>query len=493
MQDHEVTYSGKELPSKVQIVIWVKEYLSSNHYKYLNDIAKYYDSENPHITAIVRDKQNRGKTPNNKICTGYYSTLVDSMAGYIGNNITYVDDKSSDIEESVSEDDKKQGASDFSKALNALYKEINGDYLDMQTMIRAVCFNKGCEIVYTEGDGTNKAKIKVASIDPRQMLFIYSDSIEPEIVYGIRIVKSCEKDFEYNIDFISATYWMAFKVNKRWEIFDNPEGINKPLLWDECPVIEYNTETINCHTAFHQVLGYIDALDVLITGNANEIDKLADALLKMSMVLSDEDKKNMSEWKVIQGMGKDDIAEYITRNTDPSFRDFHMKSLIQEIHKHAHVIDFYSADSGMTGDASGKALKTRLIDMNMFCDRIEKTIKLGWQKRNRLLKDIMIKDKRITESSRDEQVKVLFNRTKIVGVEDIAPGLVQATFLSDKTKQEACGLDPEEEEKRLEEQKANGDIDVTDLVSDKAPTGGKGEPIKASAPMSEPNMMNKGD
>jgi SPP1 family phage portal protein len=496
MDNHRITWNKKTDPTPEDIAQFVKDYLSSKHYKYLENIAKYYDSENPHISEIVKDKKTRGKTPNNKICTGYYSTLVDSVAGYLGNNIVYVDDESEDIEDAVEETEmpQKKQQGDFSKALNALYKKINGSYIDMQTMIRTICFNKGCEIVYTKGNGIEKADIKVVSVDPRQMLFIYSADIDPEIIYGIRIVKSCDKDMQFDIDFISAKQWASYRIDKNWKISVNPVGKNNTLLWDECPVVEFNTETINCNSAFHQCLSYIDALDVLITGNTNEIDKLADALLKISMSLSDEAKKNMSEWKVIEGIGKEDIAEYITRNTDPAFRKFVMDSLIQEIHKHAHVVDFYSAENGMSGDASGKALKTRLVDMNMMCDRIEKTFQLGWQKRNRLLKSIMIKDNRIPSASENESIKTIFNRTKIVGVEDIAPNLNISTWISDRTKQEICGLDPEEEEKRLEEQKKSNGMDITGLFDASAQII-KPMPamIKASAPISDTTPMSRYD
>lgn len=462
--------TNKETLSQDDIYEIFKAYISSPEYTYICNLSRYYNSDNPELAKVINRKRNERKQPNWSIPTAYYSTLVDSLAGYQFSNVTYSEVKHNvDAEGNELLDESKQG--EFAAILNKTFADINIDVVDLQTGTRAVAYNKAVELVYTIGNGDSPAQIRTVSLDPKSVITIYYDEIEPVLTHAILFntvnYKAGDKTIVRDLTVISKDLIDYYRITEKQEIIPNTDKEPIPLVWAECPVIEYKTEVLNNNSCFHQVLPYIDALDCLITGNSNEVDKLADAILKLSANLSDEQKKNLNELRVIEGLNKEDIAEYITRTTDSSFREYVSKLLIQEIHKHAHIIDFYSPDGGAVGDASGKALKTRLVDMNMFCDRISKSVKLGWQKRIRLYKDFFLKDKRISEYAANTNIKINFNRTPIVGVEDIAASLANVTFISDETKQELCGLDSAQEQKRLEEQKNNSGFDVTDLITQK--------------------------
>lgn len=156
----------------------------------------------------------------------------------------------------------------------------------------------------------------------------------------------------------------------------------------------------------------------------------------------------MEEWKVLENMKTEDRAEYITKNMSSEFRQYVSKLLINEIHKHSHVIDWYSPDTGLTGEVSAKALITRLFDMNMFSNRIELVYKHAAYKRIDLINQMLaIKSVKI-----DDNITITFNRTLPSGVEDKLAALQNVTFISDQTKCEMCGIDWEEEKKRKEEE-----------------------------------------
>jgi SPP1 family phage portal protein len=182
----------------------------------------------------------------------------------------------------------------------------------------------------------------------------------------------------YNIDVIYKDEWQYYTMNNKHKIIVRQEP--EDLFFDECPVIVYNTNDMSNRSVFHKVIRYINALDFLITGNANDMEKLADALLVLTKVLKDEDLRHLIELKAIMDISKDERAEYLEKNTDPAFREYASKLLIQEIHKHSHVIDWYSPDNGLSGDISGKALKIRLFDMDMFSRKVEKVFKKGVEK-----------------------------------------------------------------------------------------------------------------
>jgi len=119
-------------------------------------------SKNPDITGKYLDRRYRNKTPNNYIPTAYYSTVVDTMSGYMFSNVQYIPDKPAD---------KK-----YAEALNELFKENNNDIKEMKTGVAALAYNKGIELVYTTGDGIGTPAIKYANIDPRQVLLVWNQN-----------------------------------------------------------------------------------------------------------------------------------------------------------------------------------------------------------------------------------------------------------------------------------------------------------------------------
>jgi len=413
----------------------VEKYLLSVEMKRLNMYNKYYESMNPAMLQRYKDKEYRRKTPNHFVPTGYYSTIIDSMAGFMFNNVQYVSDNEQYIE-----------------SLNEILESNDTEVKDMETGVRALAYNKATELVYTTGD-ERSVEIKYTSIDPRQMIFVYDENIEPDLIAGIYIRKSNDKDYDYYIDVIYSDLWQFFKMkNNNITQRDN----DRQLFFSECPVVEYRTELLNDNSSFNVIIPYIDALDFIMSGNSNEIDRLVDALLVIGKIIKDEDLEHMEEWKTLEGMKTEDRAEYITKDMSPQFREYVSKLLIQEIHKHSHVIDWYSPDSGLTGEVSAKALQTRLFDMDMYSQRLEKIYKRGINKRIRLINELMQK-----MNMPVDKCEVIFNRTLPNTMADMAQALKDVPFIDDETKRELCGLDNEVIKKRMEDQAE--EIDISDI------------------------------
>jgi len=432
----KVIWDQDEKISKEILVKMIMEYLSSAEFKRLEMYGKYYEGINPDITGKYLDRRYRNKTPNNYIPTAYYSTVVDTMSGYMFSNVQYIPDKPAD---------KK-----YAEALNELFKENNNDIKEMKTGVAALAYNKGIELVYTTGDGIGTPAIKYANIDPRQVLLVWNQNIEPDIVCGVRITKSNNPDYEYNVDVIYKDEWQFYYM-KSGELSERKPI--RELFFDECPFILYNAEMMNDNSPYQTILPYIDALDYLVSGNSNEVERLVDAILVLGKKLKPEDKRDMSEWKVLEGMAKEggsdrSKAEYITKDMSPQFREYVSKLLINEIHKHSHVIDWYSPDQGLTGEVSAKAMITRLFDMDMDSRRKEKIYKEGSEKRVRLVNTLLEATGQPTGA-----VKIVFNRTTPDDFEAKAAALNLIAFISDKTKLKLVGLDPEEELELLKEQK----------------------------------------
>lgn len=379
--------------------------------------SQYYQAENPPLVKKIKDRYYRGKSPNNFVPTAYYTTVVDSMAGYLFSDVEY---KTSEGYQEVIKkilDDNKQAIK------------------DMKLGVQGMAYNRAVELVYAD----ESAEPMFSVLNPESVIPIYTEDIEP-ILYAVIWVRGRDKD--KIVDVIYADEWQYYRIEKG-SISEREDP--RQLFFSECPVVIYETQIIGCKPPFHQIIPYIDALDWLISGNSNEIERLVDALLVLGNKVSKEDLDHMDEWKALQNVKSDMRAEYLTKDMSPQFREYVSKLLIQEIHKHAHVVDWYNPDSGLSGATSGKALLTRMFDMDMYSNRIEKVFREGTEKRLKLIGEIQSK-----KGVKVEPVTVNFKRNRMTDVEEKIVALSQAVFLSAQTKIEEAGFDYEVEKERLE-------------------------------------------
>jgi SPP1 family phage portal protein len=415
--------ADKKLSQK-EIVNYVKGYLLSNELKRLQKYDEYYQVKNTEITERVEDKYWRNKTPNNYVPTAYFNNVVDSMAGYMFSDVQYI-----------------TNSTDFLEVLENNNTEIH----DMNSGVRALAYNKAIELVYTVGDGVSAPDIRFTPIDPRQVILIHTKDIEPKIFCAIWITMASQPERDFNVDVIYNDLWEYYYIAQE-DIFEREPA--KPLFFDECPVVYYYADDMSNYSVYEKIIPYINALDYIVTGNANDIEALTDAILVLTKVLQKDDLAHLDELKAIMDVDKEERVEYLTKEMDPAFREYATKLIIQEIHKHSHVIDWYSPDTGLSGEISGKAMKTRLFDMNMYSKRIEMVYRVGAEKRVRLINNLL----RILGAG-EAEVEIEYNRTLPDEFVENAAALNMVTFLSDAYKMEYLGIDPDEEMERMEEQK----------------------------------------
>lgn len=451
---NRVIYTGTNPKLTAEEILAIfNGYIMSETYHDVERYGEYYEAENCAIKKKVRDRKYRGKSPNNEIPTAYYSSVVDSMAGYLFSSVKY-------------QGREEQDAA-YVEALQSVLDANGIEIKDMATGVRALAYNKAYELIYTVGDGTT-TQIKIASLDPESVFCIYNNDIEPKMICGVRFLKGESKEEKYKLDVIYADEWQRYSITTAKSGEQIVAIDSKPLFFPACPVIEYNTEVITDNAPFAVIIPYIDSLDVLLSGNMNDSERLADAYLVLGKLLKDEDRKHLDQIAAFEGFKQEDRAEFISKNNDPAFREYLTKLFTTEIYRHAHVVDWYGVDATQ-GNVSAKALKTRLFDMDMYSKRIEKVYRLGMKKRMELINFLMI-----LLGYPVGVADVVFERTMPNDQDERILAVNPATFISDTTKQEYCGFDPEIEKERMEEQKAEAmknAIDATSLFNPPTRTG----------------------
>ena len=66
-----------------EVADYVGRWLGSPERRRLVNYKTYYESKNDDLARKVEDRKMRNKKPNYFVPTAYYSTLVDTMAGYL--------------------------------------------------------------------------------------------------------------------------------------------------------------------------------------------------------------------------------------------------------------------------------------------------------------------------------------------------------------------------------------------------------------------------
>lgn len=422
--------TGKEIQELIETFEGSKIYSDMKLYK------DFYLKRNPALVKRIRERDRQHRTPNWCVPTAYFSTVIDTHAGYLFSNVQY---------------DSPDG--DYEDTMQEILNKNNVQVKDMKAGLNALTYNRAYELIYTIGDGTSlkDTEIRIASLDPLSVVPIYSDDIEPELIAIIWYRESGKKMLA---DYISATEWIQFAKKNDDTKKTDYEKVDERKLWlTKCPVVEYRSELIGDFSPFDGVISYIEALDWAITGNSNEIDRIVDAILLVGKKLPQEVVDNLSEIKTLEDITKDELTpQFLEKNLSPEFRKYVTDLLIQEIYRHSHTVDWHSE---MQGEASAKALKIKLFDMDMYSKRIEKVFIEGTRKRLEVLGDLV----RLKYNLQPEEFQITFERTLPTDVESLITVLTGVDWISDQTKQEWVGLDAEVEMARLSEQKPKISLD----------------------------------
>ena len=417
-----------------EIKKYIRDYQGSPVYENLKLYESYYRQKNPLLIKRVEERERKHKTPNWCVPSAYYATVVDTMAGYLF----------SDVQLECADKAYEQLVKDT-------LKQSDTDVKDMKAGLCALAYNKAYELVYTTGDGKELAttQIHIASLDPLSVVPVYSDEIEPELT---AIIWVRHKGPKVLADYIDKDIWQSFEAETEQKDFELVG--QKTLIAGICPIAEYRAEMIGDSSPFDLVISYIEALDWAITGASNELDRVSDAILLLGKKVSKEMMDDLSELKALGDITKDELTpQFLEKTLSPEFRKFVVEMLIKEIYRHSHIVDWH-AEQAM-GEASAKALKIRLFDMDMFSKRIEKIFVEGMQKRL----DIVGAFLKFRDSVEPQEIKITYKRTLPSDIDTMLQLLTGVDFLSDQTKCEMVGVDYKIEKKRLEGEKPEISID----------------------------------
>ena len=352
-----------KLNPETELTAAIVKKLIDNHKQYdmprLQKLEDYYLAKNEILKRQMADPSK----PNNKISNPYANYITDTLTGYfMGEPVTY-----SSLDEKALEE------------LNLIF-EYN-DEADENVELARSCsiYGVGYEMMYIDEEGS----VRFKRLDAKECIPIYDDTIENDLLYVIRYYLDkdiiTDKTFMY-IEVISRTDVSRYRANDTGANMELIES--RPHYFGIVPIAIYkNNETETGD--FENVISLIDAYDKLESDSLNDFEYFCDAYLALiGFTAEAEDVAEMKQNRVIL-LDKDTDAKWLIKDEQDSTVENLKIRIDKDIHKFSKCPNL--SDENFAANASGVAIKYKLVGTENLISVKERKFKKGLQRRLELI------------------------------------------------------------------------------------------------------------
>lgn len=354
-------------------------------------LLKYYKGKHKINDRVFED----GSKPNNKISNPYAHYITDMMTGYfVGEPIKYT----SNDEDLLNE----------INAINNYNDEAsNNEMLAADVSIYGVAY----ELCYIDEDG----QIRYKKIETEGNFPIYEDNIEEDLLYFVRTYEV--------VDILNNNKITYVDVYTRDRILHYKNEYELMFLYEEyhsfglVPVSIYKNNRFEIGD-FETVISEIDAYDKLESDSLNEMEYFSDCYLALYGLegTDSEDVAQMKNNRVLL-FPNDSRAEWLTKSINDTYLENEKSRLDENIHKFSYCPPM--TDEHFSENASGVAMKYKLLGLENATAKKETGFKVGLQRRFELICNIL----NLMGNSYDYRaINIIFTRnipTNIVEMADV--------------------------------------------------------------------------
>ena len=297
--------------------------------------------------------------PANKVVVNYCYNIVQNYRGYLtGIDIAYSSDKDIDqVFEVLNYNDVKQEDSNY--------------------LQDALVYGCAYEIAYIDEWGKHRFK----TLDPKNVIPIYDDTLDQDLVYCIRFWsnKIADKDF-YIVEVYSKSEIKTYKSDMGFQTFELIK--EEPHYFGMVPitVFELNNDRVSI---FDQVMTLQDAYNKLLSAEVDDFESFADAYLVLKGMMG-TDPADLADMKRNRALLLDNDAEasYLTKNISDTQIQNMLNNINDNIHKIANSPDF-NDDKFMA--QTGIAMRFKLVQFENASSAIEAEMRKALQRRIELI------------------------------------------------------------------------------------------------------------
>ena len=302
--------------------------------------------------------------PNNKTANPYASYITDTLVGYfMGEPVSY------------NAEDKN-----LLQDLNMIF-EYNDEAdenteLAKDASIYGVAFE---ELYFSEDD----KMIRFKRLDPKEIIPIYDKTIEQNLIAVIRYYEDfnfVDEKKSFVIEIIDDVEVNRYRTTDTFSSFTLLE--NYPHYFGMVPVAIYENNEDQMGD-FEKVIDLIDAYDKMESDSLNDFEYFVDAYLALYGFTADaEDIQKMKQNRVLL-MDEGTSAEWLIKSENDATTENMKNRLDTDIHKFAKCPNL--ADKEFASNASGVAIKFKLLGTENLTSIKERKFKKGLQQRLELM------------------------------------------------------------------------------------------------------------
>ena len=303
--------------------------------------------------------------PNNKIANSYASYITDTLVGYfMGKPVSYNANDDKVLEE-----------------LNMIF-EYN-DEADENTELakNASIYGVAYEMLYM-----SEEEVRFKSLDPKQCIPIFDDTIDSNLLAFIRYYDNYDVVQDKTItiiELITDTTITRYQCGNNYNDFTLLDSYKHYFGMVPIAIFKNNEEELG---DFETVISLIDAYDKLESDSLNDFEYFVDAYLALyGFTAEPEDIQQMKENRVLL-MDEGTSAEWLTKNVSDNNIENIKNRIDADIHKFAKCPNM--ADKEFASNASGVAIKFKLLGTENKVSIKERKFKRGLQQRLELLATI---------------------------------------------------------------------------------------------------------
>ena len=401
-----------------------------DRYEMLNN---YYDGKH----EILNRMFNNPNIPNNKLVCNHAQYISDMATGYVfGVPILY--------------------SGEGSEEINNIFTEIDEDSHNNELALDISIMGVGYELLYMNDVEVPYPELAVVS--PLNSFLVVDNTVKEKPMFAVSY--NARLDIDNQIKGYDVNVYTDKEVIHYFLIDLNStsptEEEREEHYFKGIPLIEYRNNK-KLMGDFEGVRTLIDAYNKLQSDRVNDKEQLVDAFLVIvGQSLGDtkdevsETVKYLMENKIIE-LDENGDARWLVKQLDEEQTEILKKSLKDDIHEFSKVPCL--TDENFVGNASGIAMKYKLLGFEQLGKTKERYFKKGLRQRLKLMSNIEnVRAKHIDSS----KIDIIMKRSLPVD-EELLAKISQETsdLLSWETRVQRFDseIDVEEERKKLDEDK----------------------------------------
>lgn len=352
-------YKCADMPKTEDDKVKVK----ANYCKYIVDITKGYYLSEP-VKYDNNDKRDKDTGSMLSVVTTVEAKLDKKSGNLVRHNPTEALKKDIDI----------------SPIVDAYHSQNISDIDDKNGKNMGI-FGEACELIYASTD--EHPVPKSAAYKPHSIVLVQDNTVEHRDLFAMLIDKRERINHEkyYAVTIYTDTLQQDYESNNldNSDIQYNKVGEPAQHYFGAVPVISYeNNEELQGD--FEQVISLIDARNDLLSDRLTDKKAFVDAVLAIYGATLDESaKKQMKDEKLLDSLPDDAKIEYLQKTFDEASLKVLDDTLVTEIHKQTLTPDM--TDENFSGNASGVALRLKLLALNILVKIKMRAVETGLKKR----------------------------------------------------------------------------------------------------------------